>query len=144
MYMRHGQAFTDRLLFHDMWKRAIVHVHDTNAGVDVSFRYYIWQLGYALFPWTGLVPVGLVWWLRRREDAAGSGRGDVSVFLAMWFVFAFALFTAMLTKFHHYIFPAVPPAAMLTGIVLDRMMGERPLVREKGILGYAAGTRDLP
>ena len=137
MYMRHGQAFTDRLLFHDMWKRAIVHVHDTNAGVDVSFRYYIWQLGYALFPWTGLVPVGLVWWLRRREDAAGSGRGDVSVFLAMWFVFAFALFTAMLTKFHHYIFPAVPPAAMLTGIVLDRMMGDRPLVREKGILGYA-------
>ncbi|HNS97621.1 MAG TPA: glycosyltransferase family 39 protein [Polyangiaceae bacterium] len=136
MFMRHGQAFTDRLLFHDMWKRAIVHVHDTNAGVDVSFRYFVWQLGYGLFPWTGLVPVGLVWWLRRREDAAGSGRGDVSVFLAMWFVFAFALFTAMLTKFHHYIFPAVPPAAMLTGIVLDRMMGDEKLIRDKGILGY--------
>jgi 4-amino-4-deoxy-L-arabinose transferase-like glycosyltransferase len=137
MYMRHGQPFTDRLLFHDMWKRAMVHVHDTNAGVDVSFRYYIWQLGYALFPWTGLVPAGLLWWLRRRQDAAGSGRGDASVFLAMWFVFAFALFTAMLTKFHHYIFPAVPPAAMLTGIVLDRMMGERPLVRDRGAPGYA-------
>lgn len=137
MYMRHGQAFTDRLLFHDMWKRAIVHVHDTNAGVDISFRYYIWQLGYAMFPWTGLVPAGLVWWLRRREDASGSGRGDASVFLAMWFVFAFALFTAMLTKFHHYIFPAVPPAAMLTGIVLDRMMGDRPLVRDRGVPGYA-------
>ncbi|MFW5740895.1 MAG: hypothetical protein ACOC1F_11070, partial [Myxococcota bacterium] len=137
MYMRHGQPFTDRLLFHDMWKRAMVHVHDTNAGVDVSFRYFIWQLGYALFPWTGLVPAGLLWWLRRREDAAGSGRGDASVFLAMWFVFAFALFTAMLTKFHHYIFPAVPPAAMLTGILLDRMMGDRPLVRDRGVPGYA-------
>jgi 4-amino-4-deoxy-L-arabinose transferase-like glycosyltransferase len=136
MYMRHGQPFTDRLLFHDMWKRAIVHVHDTNVGDDVSFRYYVWQLGYALFPWTGLVPVGLVWWLRRRQDALGSGRGDVSVFLAMWFVFAFALFTAMLTKFHHYIFPAVPPAAMLTGIVLDRLIGDRKLARSGGLLPY--------
>ena len=58
----------------------------------------------------------------------------------MWFVFAFALFTAMLTKFHHYIFPAVPPAAMLTGIVLDRMMGNRPLVREGREAAYALFT----
>jgi 4-amino-4-deoxy-L-arabinose transferase-like glycosyltransferase len=122
MYIRHGQPFTDRLIFHDMYKRAMTHVHDTNEGDDVSFRFFIWQLGYAFFPWTGLVPAGLVWWTRRRDDAA-SGQGDVSVFLAMWFVFAFALFTAMLTKFHHYIFPALPPAAMLTGIVVDRMIG---------------------
>jgi 4-amino-4-deoxy-L-arabinose transferase-like glycosyltransferase len=122
MYIRHGQPFTDRLIFHDMYKRAMTHVHDTNEGDDVSFRFFIWQLGYAFFPWTGLVPAGLVWWARRKDDAQ-SGQGDVSVFLAMWFVFAFALFTAMLTKFHHYIFPALPPAAMLTGILVDRMLG---------------------
>jgi len=132
MYMRHGPAFTDRLIIHDMYKRAIVHVHDTNVGVDVSFRYYVWQLGYAFFPWTGLVPVGLVWWLRRRHDALTSGRGDASVFFAMWFVFAFTLFAAMLTKFHHYIFPVVPPAAMLTGILLDRLISETRIVREQG------------
>jgi 4-amino-4-deoxy-L-arabinose transferase-like glycosyltransferase len=40
----------------------------------------------------------------------------------MWFLFAFALFSLMLTKFHHYILPAVPAAAMLTGILLDRML----------------------
>jgi hypothetical protein len=128
MFMRHGQQFTDRLIFHDMYKRAMTHVHDTNEGDDVSFRFYIWQLGYALFPWTGLVPAGLVWWARRRDDA-DRGQGDVSVFLAMWFVFAFALFTAMLTKFHHYIFPAVPPAAMLTGILVDRMLGTSCLAK---------------
>jgi hypothetical protein len=111
-----------------MYKRAMTHVHDTNEGDDVSFRFYIWQLGYALFPWTGLVPAGLVWWTRRRDDASG-GQGDVSVFLAMWFVFAFGLFTAMLTKFHHYIFPAVPPAAMLTGILVDRMLGQGGLAK---------------
>jgi 4-amino-4-deoxy-L-arabinose transferase-like glycosyltransferase len=137
MYMRHGQPFTDRLLFHDMWKRALTHVHDTNVGDDVSFRYFIWQLGYAFFPWTGLVPAGLVWWARRRDDAKG-GQGDAALFLAMWFVFAFALFTAMLTKFHHYIFPAVPPAAMLTGVILDHMIGKRSLVKEgkRTLLAY--------
>jgi len=139
MYIRHGQPFTDRLIFHDMYKRAMTHVHDTNEGDDVSFRFYIWQLGYALFPWTGLVPAGLVWWTRRRDDAAG-GQGDVSVFLAMWFVFAFGLFTAMLTKFHHYIFPAVPPAAMLTGILVDRMLGRSPLAAPGKMLHYLIGA----
>ncbi len=36
MYVRHGQPFTDRLLFHDMFKRAFTHVHDTNEGDDVE------------------------------------------------------------------------------------------------------------
>jgi 4-amino-4-deoxy-L-arabinose transferase-like glycosyltransferase len=120
MYARHGQPFTDRLLFHDMFKRAFTHVHDTNEGDDTSFRFYVWQLGYAMFPWTGLVPAGLLYWLRRREE--GKRQGDASVFLVMWFLFAFALFSLMLTKFHHYILPAVPPAAMLTGILLDGML----------------------
>jgi 4-amino-4-deoxy-L-arabinose transferase-like glycosyltransferase len=120
MYARHGQPFTDRLLFHDMFKRAFTHVHDTNDGDDVSFRYYLWQLGYATFPWTGLVPTGLVYWLRRREE--GDPKSDASVFLVMWFIFAFGLFSLMLTKFHHYILPAVPPLAMLTGVLLDALL----------------------
>ena len=120
MYVRHGQPFTDRLIFHDMFKRAFTHVHDTNDGDDVGFRYYVWQLGYATFPWTGLVPIALVQWLRRSEET--DRRADASVFLAMWFLFAFALFTLMLTKFHHYIMPALPPAAMLTGVLLDEMV----------------------
>jgi 4-amino-4-deoxy-L-arabinose transferase-like glycosyltransferase len=138
MYIRHGQPFTDRLIFHDMYKRAMTHVHDTNEGDDVSFRFYVWQLGYALFPWTGLVPAGLVFWTRRSDDAS-RGQGDVSVFMAMWFVFAFGLFTAMLTKFHHYIFPAVPPAAMLTGIVVDRMLGKAQFGSPKAMFKYLGG-----
>lgn len=128
MYARHGQPFTDRLLFHDMFKRAFTHVHDTNEGEDVSFRFYVWQLGYAMFPWTGLAPAALVWWLRRPEPAPvtseeqGDHRTDTSIFFAMWFVFAFALFSLMLTKFHHYILPAVPPAAMLVGTLLDALL----------------------
>ena len=152
MYGRHGQPFTDRLLFHDMFKRAFTHVHDTNEGDDVSFRYYVWQLGYALFPWTGLVPAALARWLRLKEgggasggngasggDDAGARRSDASVFLAMWFLFAFALFTLMLTKFHHYILPAIPPVAMLTGVLLDEALGleaaRRAVDRERAARG---------
>jgi 4-amino-4-deoxy-L-arabinose transferase-like glycosyltransferase len=138
MYVRHGAPFTDRLIFHDMFNRAFNHVHDTNEGDDTSFRFYIWQLGYALFPWTALAPLGLSYWMRR-SDRADSGKGDVSVFLVMWFIFAFALFSFMGTKFHHYIFPAIPPVAMLIGIVLDEMLGEQPLSTKRNLPLYAAG-----
>jgi hypothetical protein len=110
-----------------MFNRAFHHVHDTNEGDDTSFRFYIWQLGYALFPWTGLAPLGLLWWMRKPDAASGDrttlARNGAGVMLAMWFVFAFALFSFMGTKFHHYIFPAVAPVAMLVGIVLDDMLG---------------------
>ncbi len=139
MYVRHGSPFTDRLIFHDMFNRAVHHVHDTNEGDDTSIRFYLWQLGYACFPWTGLAPLGLMYWLRR-SDSAEKGKGDAAVFLFMWFLFAFALVTFMGTKFHHYIFPAVPAVAMLIGITLDSMLeGDEP-VKPEGRLVYLAGT----
>ncbi len=152
MYVRHGSPFTDRLIFHDMFNRAFSHVHDTNEGDDTGLRYYVWQLGYALFPWTALAPLGLVWWLRRsdsadRSETGGStgsagvtgATGDASVMLVMWFLFAYVLFTFMGTKFHHYIFPAVPPIAMLIGVVLDDMLGERSAGGRSTLLTQAIG-----
>jgi 4-amino-4-deoxy-L-arabinose transferase-like glycosyltransferase len=139
MYVRHGSPFTDRLIFHDMFNRAFHHVHDTNEGDDTSFRFYVWQLGYALFPWTGLAPLGLLWWLRRGATARDSERADVSLLLCFWFLFAFALFSFMGTKFHHYIFPAVPPVAMLIGVVLDDMLGRWQLPRAAALVRYLLG-----
>jgi 4-amino-4-deoxy-L-arabinose transferase-like glycosyltransferase len=139
MYMRHGQPFTDRLLFHDMYKRAFVHVHDTNVGDDVSFRYYVWQLGYGLFPWTGLAAAGLVWWLRR-DDEQRDAKADVSAFFVLWFVAGFSMFTITLTKFHHYVFPVVPPIAMLAGILVDRVLDHAKLPSGRQLAGYLAGV----
>jgi 4-amino-4-deoxy-L-arabinose transferase-like glycosyltransferase len=138
MYVRHGTPFTDRLIFHDMFNRALHHVHDTNEGDDTSFRFYVWQLGYATFPWTGLAPLGLLYWLRR-GDMKQKRRADTAILLSMWFLFTFALFSYMGTKFHHYIFPSVPPIAMLIGVALDDMLGERPLVSASGIVPYVLG-----
>jgi 4-amino-4-deoxy-L-arabinose transferase-like glycosyltransferase len=141
MYARHGAPFTDRLLFHDMYKRAFVHVHDTNTGDDVSFRYYVWQLGYGLFPWTGLGVAGLLF-SQREGDEAKSSRAEALGFLLLWFVIAFSLFTISLTKFHHYILPAVPPIALLTGLLLDRALpAEAPRGRTLALyLGMMAAS----
>jgi hypothetical protein len=43
------------------------------------------------------------------------------------------------TKFHHYIFPVVPPIAMLVGITLDRMLGPVLPVRSGALAGYLFG-----
>jgi len=138
MYMRHGAPFTDRLLFHDMYKRAFVHVHDTNTGDDVSFRYYVWQLGYGLFPWAGFGAGGLLWWLRFRNEA-DDAQSEVMAFMALWFTIAFAMFTITLTKFHHYALPTVPPIAAVTGVMLDRAFGASSLARPKQALPYFTG-----
>jgi 4-amino-4-deoxy-L-arabinose transferase-like glycosyltransferase len=151
MYVRMGDEFFQQLIIHHMFKRFEDHVHDTNTGDDVSIRYYVWQLGYGMWPWTGLVPAALVWWARKRWQAFKKGthelvtlsveaedRRNIAALLIMWFMLSFGLFTKMPTKFHHYIFPAIPPAAMLLGIFLDDAIGERRLLPKSVRAQYLA------
>ena len=43
-WVRHGRLFFDELVLRHMIGRTLDHLHDTNAGDDVSFRYYVAQL----------------------------------------------------------------------------------------------------
>jgi 4-amino-4-deoxy-L-arabinose transferase-like glycosyltransferase len=118
VYSRHGKPFTDELVFRHMLGRTLSHLHDTNDGEDTGMRYYVWQLGYALFPWAGLALSGLLSALR-----GGSGaRARTTVFLAAWALVSFGLVSAMHTKFHHYMLPAVPPLAALAGLFVDDLL----------------------
>lgn len=144
-FARHGQPFFDRLFLHDMYARAFEHVHDTNAGDDVSVGYYVWQLGYGLFPWSAWAAVGGLAALRGATSA--SSRTSLLTLLACWFVLSFAMFAVALTKYHHYILPAVVPAALLAGLVLERGFssqeadGVSPAVSAlRGLSGLAAGA----
>jgi 4-amino-4-deoxy-L-arabinose transferase-like glycosyltransferase len=119
MLVRHGWAFPERLLLHDMFKRAFEHVHDTNQGEDVSIRYYVWQLGYALFPWVALLPSTLAR-VRWFSGPSASSRWIVEQVLVVWAITSFALFTYMQTKFHHYVLPVLPPLAALVGVAASR------------------------
>jgi 4-amino-4-deoxy-L-arabinose transferase-like glycosyltransferase len=140
-FMRHGPAFTDRLLFYDMYKRAFVHVHDTNAGDDVSFRYYLWQLGYGLFPASGLALWGFIGSFAG-DDETTSARRRGEAFLALWAVLGFAMFSVSLTKFHHYALPVAPPLALLAGLELNRMLGpaSRPIPPLRALVAYACAA----
>ncbi len=127
MFVRHGPGFTDRLLVHDHINRLGKGVH----GDTGSIQYFILQLGYATFPWVALVPAAALawlWYLPKRDSSALApdepiGKRQTLMLLCIWFFGTFAVFSAMITKFHHYIFPAVPPLAMLVGIVLAEMWG---------------------
>jgi 4-amino-4-deoxy-L-arabinose transferase-like glycosyltransferase len=129
---RHGSAFIDRLFIHDMVKRAFGHVHDTNGSDDTSFRYYLWQLGYGLFPWSGLV-LGFCSLACSSALAGGhrllgtlTRRRELVVAMLIAALGAFGMFSVTGTKFHHYILPIVPPLAALTGISLDQLWRSAP------------------
>ncbi len=121
MLVRHGSGFTERLFWHDMYQRAFEHVHDTNANTDLSFGYYLWQLGYGLFPFSGLAAVGLGVKMLSGSEAKDA-RSQAFVFFYLWFFCAFGVFSLTLTKFHHYILPAVPPIAVLTALTFAPLL----------------------
>jgi 4-amino-4-deoxy-L-arabinose transferase-like glycosyltransferase len=122
MYARLGPFFTDRLLIHDHINRLAQGVH----GDTGSIQYFLWQLGYGAFPWVAILPLAFVAWLylAPSEQEKSTPARRTALLLALWGASAFVLFNAMITKFHHYIFPAVPPLALLSGLVLDRLLGE--------------------
>ncbi len=134
MYVRHGPAFTNRLLVHDHINRLTTGVH----GDQGTVAYFLGQIGYATFPWIALLPAALMVgiWMRSRSER--DARGETLLLLAMWLLSSFVLFSAMVTKFHHYILPAIVPAGILVGITLDQCWGpKRPRAT---LLAAAAGS----
>ena len=119
MYVRHGAAFTNRLLIHDHINRLAAGVHGDKGGIE----YFVTQIGYAMFPWIAFAPLALLAFGRLRARAANDDRAQAMLFLGMWLLSSFVLFSAMVTKFHHYILPAVVPAAMLIAIALGEAWG---------------------
>ena len=145
MFVRHGRPFTDRILIHDHLNRLAKGVH----GDTGSVQYFIAQLGYGMFPWIGMVPIALGAWLWSARDAGPVSaeertRRDTLMLVALWFVAAFTLYSAMVTKFHHYVFPVVPAAAILIGVVLDRMLGPAPNVPHAWATRLLAWLSPLP
>jgi 4-amino-4-deoxy-L-arabinose transferase-like glycosyltransferase len=121
MYVRHGAAFTNRLLIHDHINRLASGVHGDKGTVE----YFLAQIGYATFPWVALIPAGLMasLWIRSRTER--DPRGETVLLLVVWLVSSFVLFSAMVTKYHHYILPTIIPVGILIGIGLAQWWGPR-------------------
>ena len=121
VFARHGRVFIDELVLRHMLGRTLDHLHDTNTGEDVGLTYFVKQLGYAAFPWSGLALAAL---FSTPTDDAGSRRSRARALLFGGALFAFALVSSMGTKFHHYGLVVLPGAAMMVGLWLDERLAE--------------------
>jgi len=146
MFARHLTAFFDRFFIHDHFKRLAQGVHHLDEG---GFEYVTRWLGLGTFPWLGFLPAALIWAAAgvagRRLLAPPSGttppsadepstRRAVKLFLLLWVLVPATLFALSSTKFHHYVFPIVPPAMLLVGLFLHRLAG----LERRGALLLAA------
>ena len=142
MLARHGRAFWDELYGDNHWRRLVVGRH----GDRGTFEYFVRELGYAALPWIAIAPAALgaaVWRRVKRggaaalaaagvggEAAASAAAADarrqgIFWFGAIWFVAGYALVSMSVTKFHHYILPALPGLAIAIGCFLDDVVRRR-------------------
>ena len=122
-----GHKFWYRFLVHDHLNRLAAGVHTTTPGG--SFIYFIEQGGYAMFPWVALLP-GVIAVISRAKLRGGDKRDQLAILALAWALFSFGLVSLSATKFHHYVFPVLPPVAILIGLYVDRLW-------EEGIAAHA-------
>lgn len=119
VYARHGRGFLDELVMRHMLGRTLDHLHDTNDGDDTGIVYFIRQIGYATFPWSGIAAAASLAATRTKSFARRTIARSIFFGAAM---VAFTLVATMRTKFHHYMLIALPPIAALTGIWIDEIV----------------------
>jgi 4-amino-4-deoxy-L-arabinose transferase-like glycosyltransferase len=140
MIIRHGWAFWNELFGDNHWRRMVLGRH----GDRGTFEYFVRELGYGLWPWVALAPGALFWAVARprsKSPSAAEVQTQGIFWLgAIWFVSAYALVSVSMTKFHHYVLPAIPGLAICIGCVLDDLMGGpgRPDARTAGRSRLAA------
>jgi 4-amino-4-deoxy-L-arabinose transferase-like glycosyltransferase len=144
MLVRHGLPFWNELFGDNQLKRMFTGRH----GDKGSFEYFLRELGYGLFPWIGMTPLAL--WFGVRRGRERDGTGQLLAFGFVWALGAWAVVALMMTKFHHYILPAVPGLAILFGVLLDRLLesvreATSPLAADRlPLLGAALALTGIP
>jgi 4-amino-4-deoxy-L-arabinose transferase-like glycosyltransferase len=119
MIARHGMPFWNELFGDNHWRRMVLGRH----GDRGTFEYFIRELGYALLPWVAIAPAALVTMVMRRVTDAR--RQAVYWLGAIWFVAGYAVVSMSMTKFHHYVLPAIPGLAIVIGCFLDDLIERR-------------------
>lgn len=117
------KTWVGRFIMWDLLGRIGPGVH----GDRGTFEYYVRYLSFGMFPWAGFFPVAV---LKAASERLGTSKERTpaqrfTLFVTLWAVSYFVFFTATTTKFHHYIFPVVVPAALLIGWWLDALLSSR-------------------
>jgi 4-amino-4-deoxy-L-arabinose transferase-like glycosyltransferase len=140
-----NKTWVGRFIMWDLLGRIGGGVH----GDRGTSEYYVRYLSIGMFPWSAFFPVATIAAAMKRLSPKGERTGEerFTFLCVLWAVSFFVFFTATTTKFHHYIFPVVVPAALLIGWWLDRVLTDkRPVaLGVTGIIVLATGilARDL-
>jgi 4-amino-4-deoxy-L-arabinose transferase-like glycosyltransferase len=122
MLIRHGLPFWNELFGDNHWRRMVIGRH----GDRGSFEYFLRELGYGLWPWVALAPAALGWAVLRHPGSTADARKQGVIWLgAIWFVSTYAIVSLSMTKFHHYVLPAIPGLAIVVGCFLDDLIERR-------------------
>jgi 4-amino-4-deoxy-L-arabinose transferase-like glycosyltransferase len=122
MLALHGRPFWDELYGDNHWRRLVLGRH----GDRGSFEYFLRELGYAILPWIAIAPAALLAMVMRPvRDAREARKQGIFWFGAIWFVAGYTLVSMSVTKFHHYILPAIPGLAIVVGCFLDDLLERR-------------------
>ena len=111
------KTWFQRFVLYDLLGRVGAGVHGDRGGLE----YYVRYLGFGMVPWAGFVPVAVFDGLLSLRARATDRPGRFTTLVVVWFFTIFLFFAATTTKFHHYALPAVVPAAILVGALLDRL-----------------------
>ena len=125
MLIRHGPAFWSELFGDNHWRRMVIGRH----GDRGTFEYFVRELGYGLWPWIAFAPAALGWAAMRRSPApdapAEQRKQGVLLLGAIWAVSGYAVVSLSMTKFHHYVLPAIPGFAIVVGAFIDDVLARR-------------------
>jgi 4-amino-4-deoxy-L-arabinose transferase-like glycosyltransferase len=123
MIALHGRAFVDVALGYEVVAR---YLSEDFPGRDRGILYFVGVWFGDAAPWSLFFASGVIW-LYVCWRALDSTTQRVSVLALVWFATVLALFSVSEYKLPHYIMPAYPPTAILTGIFLDEVMRSQRL-----------------
>ncbi len=111
-----GKTFFYRFFLHDHLYRLGQGVH----GDRGSFAYFIKQLGFGTHPWFPFMIWASIRSAQKLDRSQLDRSGRVELFVLLWALAGFALYSLSVTKFHHYILPIIPALAILAALWLVR------------------------
>ncbi len=121
MTLEHGWPYWKEFIFYHHLGRAAGTI-DKPSG---TFDYYVRQLGFALFPWSGFL-LGAAWQILGRASPLRSIAERKNLYVLLAALLPYLFFTLSGTKFAHYIFPVLPFAGVLVAATLAYLGAQPP------------------
>ena len=121
MLARFGRSFWNEFFGTEQFRRLTI---GEQAQAKGTFEYYVSQVGYGLYPWIAFLPAAVVRAFSLPSEEP-SPRDRARLFIFVWLAVGMAFFTLTITKYHHYILPVIPPAAVVIALYLDDLLKGR-------------------